>query len=132
VREGDKTKMKTEKKRERKKSYLVLYENEYLDRGRKAYTEDYLEEIGEGMPKKGIYLPDCEIDFDEIYVEKGDIYASFNLYPEQGITGVSKTEIGYMSIKIPIEMDVVVPIIEYYQKQVNKLKTIIEASKEVD
>jgi hypothetical protein len=121
------------KKRERKNSYLLLFENKYLEQAREDYVGIYLEEVeSDGVPEHGMYFPNSEIDFDEIYVEGNKICVSFNIYPLQKITGQSVTEIGYMSLEIPIEVDTVLPMIEYYQKQVNKLKTILEASKEVD
>jgi len=40
-----------------------------------------------------------------------------------------ETEIGYVSIDFELGLDIVVAIIEFYQKRLNKLKTVLEGVK---
>ena len=103
---------------------MVVYHNDYVAEARQRYKTEYLHQAPDGPPA-GIYLPDIEIDYEEIYVDGSKLCVSGVIHP----TGPEKTNIAYFSVNIPIETSVMVDLISYYTKQVNKLKTILEASK---
>lgn len=39
------------------------------------------------------------------------------------------TEIGYIGVKLNLDIDIVIKIIEFYMKKLGKLKTVLEATK---
>ena len=58
----------------------------------------------------------------EITFEEGELTISGN-YSE------GKNNLGYMSIQTVLDMDTIINIIEYYVSKINKVKTILEATK---
>ena len=63
--------------------------------------------------------PDSEFYFDE---EKMAFVVSGQLFQKN-------EEIGYLSFNVPIDIDIVNQIIDYYRKVLGKIKTVLEATK---
>ena len=59
---------------------------------------------------------------DNILNLAGEIFLSDEI-------GSLKDKLGYFSLQIPFNMDLVIEIIEAYRKKLGKLKTILEATK---
>ncbi len=73
-------------------------------------------------------IPDAKqgISFDE---RKNTLTCCGDLFVSNDCDEL-KEKLGYMSIDIPFDSDMVIEIIEAYRKKLGKLKTILEASKD--
>lgn len=96
--------------------YLVLYPD-VLDQERKeaeerAKAEDY----------KGLLWDYLELSINEVRYEEGNIIADGSFYS-------NGKEFGYISITMPIDLELMVEIIQDYVKRLNKLKSVLEAVK---
>ncbi|GAI49913.1 unnamed protein product, partial [marine sediment metagenome] len=60
-----------------------------------------------------------ELTFDE---KSQELSINGQLYSGQ-------KELGYLSLEIPLEIDMIIEIIEYYRKVLGKIKTVLEATK---
>jgi len=68
----------------------------------------------------------------------GDLsFAESDLYFDESAQGIEmngniwagQKDLGYISVSIPLKIDLVVEIIEWYRKALGKIKTILEATK---
>ena len=67
---------------------------------------------------EGLYFDD---DLNSLHLS-GDVFLSDE-------SDNTKDKLGYISLQIPFNMELVIEIIEAYRKKLGKLKTILEASK---
>lgn len=88
-----------------------------------AAVEEAKETDGEKEPARYLY-GDLSFVPGELYFDDEDqgIEMSGNIWCNQ-------KELGYISVSIPLKIDLVVEIIEWYRKALGKIKTILEATK---
>lgn len=95
---------------------ISIYKDEF-DKSNKLWLEQGKKD-GYDAPAYIINLNDVGID--DISFENGKIF----------ITGLSQEDSKInISLSLPIGLDVAADVLEYYIKQVNKIKTILEAAK---
>ena len=104
---------------------IVMNDNKkQLDELRKQAQEDSQnEDLEEGESKKlSLTIDGRSVDVEEYYFDNGSIYYSSELSTESG------KKIWY-SFEIPISDKVLIDILEYSCKKLNKLKTALETLK---
>ena len=96
--------------------YLVLYPD-VLDKERKE-----AEERAKAEGYEGLLWDYLELSIDEMRYEDGNIIMDGSFYS-------NGKEFGYISISAPIDLELMVEIIQDYVKRLNKLKSVLEAVK---
>ena len=101
----------------------VTFDKEFFESNKKKFKQEWNEIVGEGIG----YIIQGEASIEEVGVEEalGEapvIKASME-YPSGSVSGV------YVSVDIPITTDLMIDIIKLATKQLNKLKTVLEALK---
>lgn len=74
--------------------------------------------------RKNHLLIDAEFQHDEMYLEDKNDELFFNT-----LLRVNGYEIGYLSMNLSLSQEVAIEVIDKYIKKLNKLKTILEATK---
>jgi hypothetical protein len=98
---------------------LVLKE---LERTKKEALERFKAETGAEKSEE-LQYPELKWEIDEMTFDEntGEVYICGNL--ESG-------KLGYLAITCNMDMDTVIGIISMYTKKMNKLKTVLEATKD--
>ena len=103
----------------------------YLDLNKKALKETEEEAIKRADEQceiedkgKSLNYPDAEISGGELYFEEAD-----NEIVVNGEICSDNKNLGYMSVHVPLNMDLVISIIESYRKKLAKLKNVLESVK---
>lgn len=104
--------------------YLNI-EGKGFDKHKKYAEENSIENCGEEDGKNSFQFDDLDLTYDEIpsYNENNN---SINL---GGTLKFGDDEIGYISLDVPLNTEIVIPIIEAYRKKLGKLKTVLEATR---
>ena len=100
-------------------AYFSLNKEEF-DKKKKNALLDNIEEYGEDDHKDcpSFLWENIPTTLENYEFKDGVITASFNL-----------DSLAFLSVKIPLDLDNVSEIIEYYIKKVNKVKNVIESVK---
>lgn len=104
--------------------------NLYLDISKDAFKkyedgaiEQAVSNLGSDWVDELVYnelnLSDAELEFDD---KSGKLFINGSFFRETDY-------LGYLSLDLPLDLDTVTNIIEFYIKKVNKVKTILEAAK---
>lgn len=111
--------------REKIEIWLNLNKEE-LDSSLKRATQESIDSDPNDEDMKDNYLyPNMELRTDEFYVEdKSDfLHISGNLFS-------FGKDLGFISFDIPLNQDIAKDIIDRYIKKLQKLKTVLEATKD--
>jgi len=104
--------------------YLNL-SKEVLKRTEKEATEESIKEIGEEDGKNQLTYSDLRLDISEMYFDEEKERLILN-----GALFYGKEELGYISsFDLPIDLDIVVDLVQLYMKKLGRLKTVLEATK---
>lgn len=102
--------------------YLSL-DKKAFEATKKEAEKEGKETDGETEPKRYLY-GDLSFVENELYFDNGE--QSIEL---SGTIWQGNKELGYISVNIPLKINLVVEIIEWYRKALGKIKTILEATK---
>ncbi len=100
---------------------------EFLEKTKEQAKKDSIELFGDGSGKEYLryqdlnVIPSSEIEYDK---DSDKISLSGDITDSDG------NNFGTMDIGIPLNLDVVLGILEVYIKKFNKLKTVLEATKD--
>ena len=95
---------------------LILYPN-VLDKERKE-----AEERAKAEDLEGLLWDYLELSINEMRYEDGNIIVDGSFYS-------NGEEFGYISVTIPIDLELTIEITQDYIKRLNKLKSVLEAVK---
>jgi len=109
----------------RQSVYLTI-DGDGFEKSKKEANQNARDEGMEELENDFRY-PNAIITPDEIGFSESD--GSLNLSGTIYTDGSQKTELGYLSIDIVPDLDVVLDIIQFYMKKLGKLKTVLEATK---
>jgi hypothetical protein len=104
--------------------YLQL-NKEALKKTEKFAIDKSVEDLGEEDGKKELTYSDLRFDIGEMYFDDKTekLVLNGNLY-------CGKEDLGYISsYDLPIDLDLVVDLVQSYMKKLGKLKTVLEATK---
>lgn len=101
--------------------YLNINKDTFESQKKEAESRD-VEQSGEDST--GYLFNDCSLSDEQLECKNGE----FELYGDL-IDNLSKEVLGYLSITIRPDMDLVIDLIEFYMKKLGKLKTVLEATK---
>ncbi|MCK9429476.1 MAG: hypothetical protein M0R17_05690 [Candidatus Omnitrophica bacterium] len=104
--------------------YLNL-NKEALKRTEKEATDESINELGEDDGKKELVYNNLRLEIGEMYFdeEKERLVLNGDIFD-------GKEDLGYISsYDLPIDLDLVVDLVQMYIKKLNKLKTVLEATK---
>jgi len=99
----------------------VAFDKEWFEKNKEKFSEKWKEEIAESegyiirTDEAGIADLDVDRDANEIYVMLE--------YPSDSGEGIT------VAVRIPIDIDMMIDLIEIATKKLNKLKTVMEALK---
>lgn len=99
----------------------LLLNDKIIKETREEAIKRWKEDSGEEdyMQYNGCDLNEQEVSFDDGVLEiYGDLMDSSN------------KELGTLTVKHRLDLDIVINIIEYYRKKLAKLKTVLEATKD--
>lgn len=105
-------------------AYLTL-EPSTIEKTKKEASENTISDLGKEEAGDTLTYPDINLSDDgEVYFERDSetIYVSGTLHK-------GNLDLGYLSVNIPVELDMALEIVELYMKKLGKLKTILEATK---
>ncbi len=80
----------------------------------------YIEEVDGEVP--AYYFPNISLDSFEITVDGDELYVSGDMF-------IEGNNLGYVSMTFNIDLPTIIKLIEHYQKQINKMKTVLEGLK---
>lgn len=105
--------------------YLELNSKE-IKAVEKQAIERYQEAMGKDEPRaRGeLSFESTDLEVDELYYENGKLTINGNLWCDGRV-------LGYTGISLPLDRVVVLDIIEHYMKQLGKVKTLLEATKDL-
>ena len=95
--------------------YLSLNRTEFEKQKANARKTD--EELT-GDDSKAYTWEDLNFNIDDWSITDGELYMSGDI-----------KELGYVSFSIELSLDMAIELISHYMKQVNKMKTVLEAIK---
>jgi len=91
----------------------------------KQARENQIEIMGEDGAGDGLYYPELDFKISEMYFDEKEEKLVIN-----GSIHQNNLELGYFSsYDLPVDLDLVIDLIQMYIKKLNKLKTILEATK---
>lgn len=102
-------------------SYLRI-NTEIFEKNKKAAMDFYATESEQGT-KEAQFDPDVVVD--DLYFDKNKNTIEF-MYT----WNINGEDLGSFSESIPLDMEMVIEIIECYRKKLGKLKTVFEATKD--
>jgi len=105
-------------------AYLTIYEKifeKYKEEAKKEAEKIYDEET---IKLENPLEFDAEFNIDEIYYEEGTLKCS-------GILRYNKEELAYLHIEIEISLEIFEEILKDYIGKLNRIKTILEATKKL-
>lgn len=104
--------------------YLTL-KKDTLKATEKEATEQAISDIGEEEGKNELVYSNLKFNISEYYFDedKGTIFLSGELID-------NGKELGYFSTdELPVDLDLVIDLVQLYMKKLGKLKTVLEATK---
>lgn len=103
-------------------SYLRI-NTKTFDKHKKKAIEYYEKESNEGENEDAQFDSEAKVEIIELDKNNNCLYC---LYSKE----VDGEDFMSSDLKIPLEMDLVIEIIELYRKKLGKLKTVFEATKD--
>ncbi|HED05186.1 MAG TPA: hypothetical protein ENI61_00710 [Ignavibacteria bacterium] len=105
--------------------FLNLNKKEFESVEKRANQESIDSDPNDEEMKNGLYFERATIQINDLYVEdkSDEILLNGNLF-------AFGKNLGWMELKIPLNQEMAVQIIDRYMKKLGKLKTVLEATKD--
>jgi len=102
--------------------FYIDWDKEVLEKLIPIGHKESLERDGDEY--NNVLLSDCNLVSDEFYFDDGDNCIKLNGQVLKG-----ESNLGYVSLDIPLPFDMLIEIIETYRKRLAKLKNVLESTK---
>ena len=102
--------------------YLSIQEENFL-KNKKEAQEEAIKEYGKTDAEDKLVFGEMKFEVQGFEFDKdtGDLA----IYGDLERNG----NFGWLDVKLPVDMDIAIDIIEFYMKKLGKLKTVLEATK---
>lgn len=106
-------------------THLRFYKDNFESIKEKANQESIDADPNDEDAKDELLFSNAKINLDEIYVEDKE-----DVLQVQGQLWALGKELAWIDMKIPLDQEIAVGVIDRYLKKLGKLKTVLEATKD--
>ena len=97
--------------------YMSIKKDEF-DELKEEAAEEYRDSNGD--EDKGYEFPQLNIDIGEVYRDGDELHMSASM----------GNNLGYISMNIPLSIDLAIDLMEYYEDKIRKIRDILQPLKE--